>query len=192
MTTIEQSYKINYGNSFINSANIFFMAFFIGLWLFFFVHPWLAVGLMALAVLYIMYWHLRREGTFLLTLNGEEQHISTSGKIPLNHRIKKMYWGWDYAYINSEKALSRSMPVFGFGTFGNNSGSKSIQNTDQKILLLQLENDEYVALLQECLPWEDVKDLNHIGTFLQRIEVQHKMYLTGNFYRFQKKVKGLA
>jgi hypothetical protein len=150
------------------------------------------VSALALAVLYILYWHLRREGTFLLTLNGEEQHISTSGTITLNHGIKKMYWGWDYAFINTEKGLSRRMPIFGFGTFGTSSDSRSLQNTDQKVLLLQLENDEYVVLLQECLPWEDVKDLNYIGELLEKVEVQHKMYLTGNFYRFKKRLKGLV
>jgi len=182
MTTIKQAYKVKYDNSFLSSASLFFVAFFISLWLFFFLHPFTAIALMSVMIGYLMWWHIKRDGTFELIIDEHGNELRTTGSLEIISNIKSIRWGWSYAFINPVKGL-RAIAPFTFGMASKNN--RSIQNTDQRIFLIQLENGENIALVQECKPWEEVGDLQFLGTLMDNMQIDYKLFYTGSFEKLK-------
>jgi hypothetical protein len=182
MKNFKFRYKSKYDNSFVSTLILFFVTFFVGLWLYFFVNPLLTLIGFGLVILYLIYWNFNTDGKLKIQENGGKQTISISGKIQLSAPIEKFYFGWNYAFINHGKSISLNplMPVVSDDT------SRPTSNTNQCIVLLKLKNGQHIVLIKELLPWQETRDLEYIGHLTDTLVTEHNLYIKGNFWRFRE------
>lgn len=182
MKNFKFRYKSKYDNSFVSTLILFFVTFFVGLWLFFFVNPLFTLIGFGFVVLYLIYWNFNTDGKLQIQENEGKQSIDISGNIQLSAEIEKIYFGWNYAFVNHGKSMSLNpmMPVV------SNDTSRPTSNTNQCIVLLKLKNGQHIILIKELLPWQETRDLAYIGHLTDTLETEHNLYIKGNFWRFRK------
>ena len=83
MKNFKFRYKSKYSNSFVSTLILFFVAFFAGLWLYFFVNPLLTLISFGFVVLYLVYWNFNTNGKLEIKENGGKQTLNISGKVQL-------------------------------------------------------------------------------------------------------------
>lgn len=134
---------------------------------------WSSLGLV---VAYIVYWNLKKDGQLSILFQEEKKELETFGKVELKEEIKAIYIGWSYAYHNPMQTLE--VRVSGFLTpMSYNKDKKTIQNTFQKIIIIQLKNGQNLALIKELLPWQETKDLQYIGHIVDKTAFDYQFYI---------------
>jgi hypothetical protein len=185
---ITSNYRLKYGQSFISSIMFFFVGLFFSFviaLLYSKIIGWILFGGI---LAYLWYWNSKKDGQFSILFQKEEKQLEMLGKVELNEAIKKIYIGWSYAYHNPMQGLKGQNSHFFMPMNRNKNDERTMQNTFQKIIILQLKNGQNVALIKELLPWQETGDLYYIGQIAETITLNHELYIKGSFSDIQEKL----
>lgn len=178
MKPIIFKYKLNYGNSFVATLSLFFIAVFIGLWLFFFVNPFYTIALLVGVTLFLLYWNSKTDGKAELTKSQNQNHLKID-HLNLDVGIKNSYFGWNYAFVNHGKALSASPMIM------STQNNQKVDNTYQNIIFLELENGQNLIFIKELMPWQDPGKLPYIGELVNNKTIAHSIYIKRKYHQLK-------
>lgn len=172
---IVSNYRLQYAQSFVSSTIVFFMSLFFSFVIALLYSKIIGWILFGTAVTYLFYWNLRKDGQLFIDIQSEKKQFEVLGKIKLKEEIKAIHIGWSYAYHNPIQSLQAQNSHFLIPM--NKKDKRTIQNTFQKIIILELENGQKIALLKELLPWQETGDLKYIGHLADKMIFDHQFYI---------------
>ena len=179
MQTTTFRYKLQYNNSFISTITILFVAFFISLWLLFFWSVIFTIIGFGGVIIFLIFWNMKIDGQFQIH-SVETQRILESVDLEIKENIKSIHIGWNYAFVHHGKTLTLT-PVADFS-----SERKVPDNTNQKVVFLELENGQNVVLIKELLPWQQTGNLPYIGNLVDTKTIDHLVYVKGSFKKLHQ------
>ena len=169
-------YRLQYAQSFVSSIIVLFMSSFFSFVIALLYSKIIGWVLFGTAVTYLLYWNSRKDGQLFLDIQEKKKQFEVLGKVKLKEDIKTIHIGWSYAYHNPIHSLQSQNSHFLIHM--NKKDKRTIQNTFQKIIILELQNGQNLSLQKELLPWQETGDLGYIGHLADTITFDYQFYIS--------------